>query len=131
MGSVKLSFHWKREKVIFFLFLFFYFVFQPSQEIERISSVENPDIVGTKFNHGGTTSISSRKQVNTVKSDYHMVFFFFFLWVTGNKPCSGGGWLFVGYYLCGLIGWRLEGYIGLSCVGFIGSLIHWLARWCE
>jgi hypothetical protein len=77
MGSVKLSFHRKRESYLF-LFLFLYFVFQPSQEIERISSVENLDIARTKFNHGGTTLTSLRKQVNTVKSDYHMDFYFYF-----------------------------------------------------
>jgi hypothetical protein len=77
-GFSKVIFSPKERESYLFLFLFFYFVFQPSQEIERISSVENLDIVGTKFNHGDTTSTSSRKQVNTIKSDYHMGFYFYF-----------------------------------------------------
>ena len=74
----KVIFSPKDRESYLFLFLFFYFAFQPSQEIEKINSIENPDIAGTKFNHGGTTSTSSRKQVSIVKSDYRMDFYFYF-----------------------------------------------------
>ena len=79
---------------------------------------------------------------------------FCFLWVIGDKLGNGGGgslWVGFGFrgvgcYLCGLIGWKFEGYISLSIWGFmnvmnllskswnkeilsfIGSLIHWYAR---
>ena len=60
-----------------------------------------------------------------LQSNYHIEFF---LWIIGDNPSTGGGWLFVGWLSilwCGLIRWK---YTGLYCVGGFMNILTSLSK---